>query len=466
MFFTLTPQAILFFTLCGILLYLLTRFFPEIREFYHNRVKWQTNISREQYYRYDKILSAYLPYYRRLSIEGKARFIHRLIETMAEKEFVGRNKLEVTEEMRVVVCGAMVQVTFGLKKFKLAHFNRILLYPDKFYNSLLETHLKGGASPSGVLMLSWSDVVEGFSDENDTYNLALHEMGHALKLDVTEGEDFDVLFSSYLDEWMNIGVNVMHRMRLINDVKLREYAKTNIDEFFAVCIENFFETPVLMKQNLPNIYNHLCVLLNQVPSNFAGDYELPENFAENTYNKAGIIPVPSRIPINFSYQMWHWTFNIIITGLFIMIPLSFYIDDTVIDGYGWKGIYMISLLTCIAAQSRLLYKRDSVSFPHLSIYSLFGISPLMMFFFYFINDSTKIPDQAEKYRIVNYINNNTEKECIVELENHILENNESIRKTDRLVTDLREVPLSYIVEYDCGILGYRIIKNKQLILTH
>jgi|GEM_PF-6708733 len=103
MFFTLTPQAILFFTLCGILLYLLTRFFPEIREFYHNRVKWQTNISREQYYRYDKTLSAYLPYYRRLSIEGKARFIHRLIETMVEKEFVGRNKLEVTEEMRVVV---------------------------------------------------------------------------------------------------------------------------------------------------------------------------------------------------------------------------------------------------------------------------------------------------------------------------------------------------------------------------
>jgi hypothetical protein len=344
------------------------------------------------------------------------------------------------------------------------HFERVVLYPEKFYHSLLETHLKGGTSPSGVLMLSWKDVVQGFSDENDNYNLALHEMAHALKLDVTEGDDFDVLFSSYLDEWLEIGENVMERMRVRNDVKLRAYAKTNLHEFFAVCVENFFETPHDMKKYVPNVYNHLCVLLNQDPSNVAEDYQLPENFARDTHNKPGIIPVPSRVAVTLDYKMWHWTYSTAVFGLIMLIPISALQADTVVGGFGWKGIYVVTLLTVMSAQLHLLYKRDHIAIAQLLPYFLVGITPLIMFSFYFVNIITSIPDQTENYRIIGFSNNSTEYGCLLELENHALENNPSSRTAGMIVTSPNQLPLYYRVEYSCGILGYRIATNKKIML--
>lgn len=464
MFSTLTPQAILFFTVSGVLLYIITRFLPDVRAFYHNRVRWQTDITREKYLSFDNILSSHLPYYRRLSVSGKAKFVHRLIQVIQEKEFIGRNKLKVTEEMKVVICGAIVQLTFGMKNFKLSHFERIVLYPEKFYHTLLERHLKGGTSPSGVVMLSWPDVVHGFSDENDNYNLALHELAHALELDVTEGEDFDHHFSSYLDEWLSIGERVMHRMRIRNDVKLREYAKTNMHEFFAVSIENFFETPREMKKNLPNNFNHLCVLLNQDPSNPEDDYELREDFVQETQNRPGIIPVPPRVAINFAYKVWHWSYTVMMLGFFLMISLLIYKEETVIGGLGWKGIAGIAFLTSVGAQFSILYKRDNFSAGHFGIYTLIGTTPLLLFMFFYVNYSTRIPDNVEKYKVAGYYYDNYSNDCFVQLESEELLDNEEMRKTSKLVTDVKQIPLSYIVNYDCGLLGYRIVKGRELVV--
>jgi len=45
----------------------------------------------------------------------------------------------------------------------------------------------------------------------------------------------------------------------------RNYAATNIYEFFAVSVEYFFETPQLLKNELPQLYKHLIILLKQNP---------------------------------------------------------------------------------------------------------------------------------------------------------------------------------------------------------
>ena len=47
---------------------------------------------------------------------------------------------------------------------------------------------------------------------------------------------------------------------------LRKYAATNQDEFFAVCIENFFEMPNELRIALPNTYRKLSRMLNQYPA--------------------------------------------------------------------------------------------------------------------------------------------------------------------------------------------------------
>src|SRR5438045_9555206 len=46
---------------------------------------------------------------------------------------------------------------------------------------------------------------------------------------------------------------------------LRDYAFTNLQEFWAVSVEAFFENPSGLKQSLPQLYGTLCDILNQDP---------------------------------------------------------------------------------------------------------------------------------------------------------------------------------------------------------
>ncbi len=44
---------------------------------------------------------------------------------------------------------------------------------------------------------------------------------------------------------------------------IREYASLNFEEFFAVCVENFFERPFELKAEFPQLFDDLKELLNQ-----------------------------------------------------------------------------------------------------------------------------------------------------------------------------------------------------------
>jgi Mlc titration factor MtfA (ptsG expression regulator) len=46
---------------------------------------------------------------------------------------------------------------------------------------------------------------------------------------------------------------------------LGSYAASNYHEFWAVCIENFFERSQLLQNELPDLYLELSLLLKQDP---------------------------------------------------------------------------------------------------------------------------------------------------------------------------------------------------------
>ena len=68
-----------------------------------------------------------------------------------------------------------------------------------------------------------------------------------------------------------------HRIRNDEDSFLRNYAGKSEREFFAVCIEHFFEAPKEFSDELPDIYIPLCNLLNQDPRNAHCDYLLEKS---------------------------------------------------------------------------------------------------------------------------------------------------------------------------------------------
>ncbi len=215
------------------------------------------------------ILAKNFAYYQWLSPEQQRTFERRVIRMVQQKDFVGRG-LKVTLAMQVLVAAAAVQLTFGLPEIVLQHFKRILIYPDKYYSTITNQYHKGEVNPAArAIVLSWKNFVEGYALPDDSMNLGLHEMAHALEVEnLIENDEYEFLPPAVWEQWRQQANAYRARMDSATDF-FRAYAATNDQEFFAIAVENFFERPKAFKKNVPELYNTLVLLLKQDPARSA-----------------------------------------------------------------------------------------------------------------------------------------------------------------------------------------------------
>jgi Mlc titration factor MtfA (ptsG expression regulator) len=212
----------------------------------------------------DSLLSRYNPYYRSLNDTGRSRFLHRVLLFMEAKEFEYID-IEPDESMPLLISAAAVQLTFGLEHFRLDHFRVIHVLRDKYRYGLYTTPFEGHISEDGIY-LSWSHFVREFTDYSDGQNVGLHEMAHALTyVNFTAGDGRDKSFYHRFTEFSAVGRPIFDRMQSGESTLLDPYAATNYQEFWAVCVETFFERSTSFKRQLPELYGSLCLLLNQDP---------------------------------------------------------------------------------------------------------------------------------------------------------------------------------------------------------
>jgi MtfA peptidase len=98
--------------------------------------------------------------------------------------------------------------------------------------------------------------------------VGLHEMAHAVSYDVFLGmqDRHDRSFKERLLDFRIEGGPIYRAMREGDPHLLDEYATTNFDEFWAVCIETYFENPVELRDEEPGLFQAICDLLNQDPT--------------------------------------------------------------------------------------------------------------------------------------------------------------------------------------------------------
>ena len=103
---------------------------------YFNRIDWLLQEVRVKFYprkltlRAIEILGQSFPYYQHLTPVHQEEFKQKLCRILAAKKFVGRGGLEeVTAEMKVLIAATIVMVTFGWKRIRLPHFDKILISP-------------------------------------------------------------------------------------------------------------------------------------------------------------------------------------------------------------------------------------------------------------------------------------------------------------------------------------------------
>lgn len=236
-------------------------------DFYYNRIKWKNAISKADFEYINSVLENFSSYYKQLNSDGKAKFIQRILYYTSNWEWVGKEELEVTYAMQLKISAAAAQLTFGLTQFSLDSIKRIAVFPSTFYSEFLRRDVKGLTVANGLIILSWKDFEEGFADDHDHYNLGLHEMAHALNINTFgkySSDHYDVKFAAYYEHWERNSLQELQRIKRGNHF-LRKYGATNAMEFFAVCVEYFFEVPDDFRKELPDLYARLCFLLNQDP---------------------------------------------------------------------------------------------------------------------------------------------------------------------------------------------------------
>ncbi|MCX6275372.1 MAG: zinc-dependent peptidase [Bacteroidetes bacterium] len=246
----------------------------------------------------EKYLLNRFPYYDRLPDPLKIKFLLRVKNFIRNKQFEGREGLEVTDEIKSWVAASAIQLTFGLSKYSLDHFSKIIVYPAAFYNRQNDAMHMGETNTHGIIVLSWKDLQEGFREPTDNFNVGLHEMAHALELQLLLKEDDDTFFGNYYPKFSLIAEEEFENIENERSSFLRNYAGANRHEFFAVCIEYFFESGAEFRQRLPEIYYHLCILLNQDPLHEDGHLEEPLRKTQEELASEITSLVPLFIPQN------------------------------------------------------------------------------------------------------------------------------------------------------------------------
>lgn len=216
--------------------------------------------------RYKSVLEREFSFYRNLPLAKRKYFRHRVQSFMENYQFVGREGLAVTEEMKVKIAATSVMLTFGMRNYLSDLFETILIYPDIFLSPSSDEYHKGEFNPAaGVVVFSWKHFIEGIEYDNDNLNLGLHEFAHVLHLDSLKRRRIgssSVIYTDMFDKIMEYIAKPQNREKLMKAEYFRLYAYTNQYEFIAVILEYFFETPMVFRQKLPELYFMVEKMIN------------------------------------------------------------------------------------------------------------------------------------------------------------------------------------------------------------
>jgi Mlc titration factor MtfA (ptsG expression regulator) len=301
---------------------------PFILHYIKNKTHFQKN--KKEFHAY---LNSNFEYYRKLTPNQQKKFLTRVSEFIAIKKFIPKENCEIHRHHKLKIAASAIQLTFGLDSYLLLRFHSIFIYPSHYLSKSLRYH-KGEVSMNGTISLSIKDFELGYENNTDGINLGLHEMAHALKFDQLMEQDEENFFYNYYRKFEKEALEEMKNTS--NEHFIRLYGKTNINEFFAVCIENFFERPQLFKKELKELYLHLSILLNQDPTTQYTDYnQLRQTISKDTEQLKHLTRI---ISSKYNYR------KTIVFGFLILFTYLFQWNEIM---YAILGIgFVLSFLDC------------------------------------------------------------------------------------------------------------------------
>ena len=201
---------------------------------------------------------------------------------LAEKQWTGARGLTLTAPMQLSIAlqACLLVLNLGLEHYR--DWVGIVVYPGDFVirRNVMDAdgivheyddQVLGEAWEGGPVLLSWFDD----PDEAGGANVVLHEFAH--KLDMANGEvdglpklpadmsrrDWIAAFEPAYEDFCR---KVDAADRRGEETLLDPYGSEHPSEFFAVMSEAFFETPEVLRDEYPAVYEQLRRFYRQDPA--------------------------------------------------------------------------------------------------------------------------------------------------------------------------------------------------------
>lgn len=216
-----------------------------------------------------RILDEQVAFYRRLGSADRARFEREVRAFLAETVVTGPRGKRLEDDLRVLVAASAIILVFGRPGYRYPLLRDVIVYDDAFDEDY-EVHRHGGllgqVGAQGPLILSARALREGFAAANGGHNVGLHEFAHLLDFEDGAADGIPSLMPwRSVRPWIELMRRETLRAREHRSV-LREYAATNQAELFAVATEAFFEQPVELARQHPELYAVLRETYGQDPA--------------------------------------------------------------------------------------------------------------------------------------------------------------------------------------------------------
>jgi MtfA peptidase len=228
------------------------------------------------------IIARNVPIFRRLPVSDQAELCEHIQIFLAEKYFEGCGGLEITDEIRVTIAAQACLLLLHRETDYYPQLVTILVYPSAYttHENRYVGHniweegpdgLLGHTAPRmGSLVLAWDEAKRGGANPSDGKNLILHEFAHQLDFEDFETDGAPLLAGrpEYLS-WARIMNREFEKLRADEEedkpTVLDTYGSINPAEFFAVATEAFFERPLALRPNHPELYGELARFFQQDP---------------------------------------------------------------------------------------------------------------------------------------------------------------------------------------------------------
>ena len=214
-----------------------------------------------------EIISNHFIFYKRLNPKYQKYFDHRVAKLLESIQFVSRENIEITFEMKLLIASTSTMLTFGMQKYLYTVLNTIIVYPSSFYSTVNGDLHIGEFNPKlKIVVFSWEDFYKGIKIDDDNLNLGVHEFSHVLLFESSQkmkyGTASNYIFSDYYNEIINDLKDPKFLKSLIDSHYFRYYAFVNSVEFIAVILEQFFETPEQFKESFPDLFQKVKKMIN------------------------------------------------------------------------------------------------------------------------------------------------------------------------------------------------------------